>query len=179
MYEQTCEHNSLCPLDITLAVHILKTRCRFTFFCLSSVFCRLSSVICKQSSVICKVSFVIRCGVAPRAVIARRPRLAQLDNADDLILPPPPRLWGQWKALKMFSIILCLLLFFISVAFFLYFLHISQQLNLKTSPFTGQQGGYKGEERKAGKGGNAGRGCSLLPIQLSEDNAKTDEDYKS
>lgn len=80
---------------------------------------------------------------------------------------------------NVFNHFVFVIIFYICRFFFLYFLHISQQLNLKTSPFTGQQGGYKGEERKAGKGGNAGRGCSLLPTQLSEDNAKTDEDYKS
>lgn len=120
------------------------------------------------------MSFVIRCGVAPRAVIARRPRLAQLDNDDDLI---PPDFGTKESVENVFIYFVFVIIFlYLSLFLLLYFLHISQQLNLKSSPFTGQPEGCQG---KSGDWGKAGGGCSLLPSQLSEDNSKTDEDYKS
>lgn len=68
------------------------------------------------------MSFVIRCGVAPRAVIARRPRLAQLDNDDDLI---PPDFGTKESVENVFIYFVFVIIFYISLSlFFLYFFHM-------------------------------------------------------
>lgn len=100
------------------------------------------------------MSFVIRCGVAPRAVIARRPRLAQLDNDDDLI---PPDFGTKESVENVFIYFVFVIIFYLSLSlslFCTFSICISQQLNLKMSPFTGQPEdcqGKRGNWEKAGR----------------------------
>lgn len=69
------------------------------------------------------MSFVIRCGVAPRAVIARRPRLAQLDNDDDLI---PPDFGTKESVENVFIYFVFVIIFYISLSlsFFVLFPYV-------------------------------------------------------